>query len=37
MSLLPGVAILLTVLSVQRIGEALRESLQTTGSRGGRP
>jgi len=37
MSLLPGVAILLTVLSVQRVGEALREAVQATGSQGGRP
>ncbi len=37
MSLLPGVAILLTVLSVQRVGEALREAVQAPGSQGGRP
>ncbi|MFJ3259483.1 ABC transporter permease [Pseudomonas sp. NPDC086581] len=37
MSLLPGVAILLTVLSVQRVGEALREAVQAPGNQGGRP
>lgn len=36
MSLLPGVAILLTVLSVQRVGEALRQALQAPGEQGGR-